>query len=163
MLASPYVHAEGEPLAFGQSKFLGCTYSAKQAPGFADYWNKVTPENAGKWGSVEKIRGKMDWTALDEAYRFAKTHGFAFHMHVLVWGNQQPDWMRHLPPDEQRREIEKWFDAVAQRYPDADFVEVVNEPLQHPPSQDRQGGGHYIQALGGNGATGWDWVITAFR
>jgi endo-1,4-beta-xylanase len=163
VLGSAALHAQGVPLASGQPKFLGSTYSKAQAPDFANYWNKVTPENAGKWGSVEAVRGKMDWSALDEAYHLAKSHGFPFHMHVLVWGNQQPDWIRYLPPDEQRREIEKWFAAVAERYPDVDFVEVVNEALNHPPDNDRKGGGNYIQALGGNGASGWDWVINAFR
>lgn len=163
LLMSSSLQAQMSPLAVGQQKFLGCTYSASQAPGFADYWNKVTPENAGKWGSVESVRGQMDWAPLDEAYHFAKAHGFPFHMHVLVWGNQQPEWMRHLPPEDQRREIEKWFAAVAERYPDLDFVEVVNEALHHPPNTDRQGGGNYIQALGGRGESGWDWVINAFR
>ena len=155
--------ARGAPLAAGRPKFLGCAYSTPQVKDFAEYWNKVTPENAGKWGSVEAVRGRMDWTALDEAYRFAKTHGFAFHMHVLVWGNQQPEWIKHLPVAEQRSAIEHWFDAVAGRYPDLDFVEVVNEPLHDPPDKDDEGGGNYIAALGGKGATGWDWVLEAFR
>jgi endo-1,4-beta-xylanase len=162
-LAAPTLHAQDSPLAAGQQKFLGSAYSKKQAADFASYWNKVTPENAGKWGSVEAVRGEMNWTALDEAYHFAKTHGMPFHMHVLVWGQQQPEWIRKLPPDEQRREIEKWFSAVAERYPDADFVEVVNEPLQHPPAGSHKDSGNYMQALGGSGATGWDWILGAFR
>lgn len=156
-------HAQGAPLAAGQAKFLGCTYSHAQEKDFASYWNKVTPENAGKWGSVEAIRGKMDWDALDEAYRFAKIHGELFHLHVLVWGQQQPEWLRRLSRTEQRVAITQWFDAVAQRYPDADFVEVVNEPLHHPPSAQTKDGGGYIDALGGSGASGWDWIVEAFR
>jgi endo-1,4-beta-xylanase len=154
--------ARAEPLAAGQSKFLGSAYSAPQAKDFAAYWNQVTPENAGKWGNVEAVRGHMNWTALDTAYRFAKDHHFLFHLHVLVWGQQQPEWLRHLPRAEQRAAVEHWFDAVAQRYPDADFVEVVNEPLHHPPADTEDGGG-YIDALGGSGASGWAWVIEAFR
>jgi endo-1,4-beta-xylanase len=157
------LHAQGAPLAAGQKKFLGCTYSADQVTDFASYWNKVTPENAGKWGSVEAVRGHMDWTALDEAHQFAKEHGFPFHMHVLVWGNQQPEWIKHLPIAEQRTAIEHWFDAVAARYQDLDFLEVVNEPLHDPPDKDDAGGGNYIAALGGSGATGWDWVLESFR
>lgn len=163
LLASLGLHAQNVPLAQGLAKFLGSAYSANQAPGFADYWNKVTPENAGKWGRAEPVRGQMEWTALDEAYRFAKSHGFPFQMHNLIWGQQQPAWIRHLPPDEQRREIEKWFAAVATRYPDIDFIDVVNEPLNTPPDRNHNDGGHYMQALGGSGASGWDWVLTAYR
>ncbi|RDS85274.1 endo-1,4-beta-xylanase [Dyella psychrodurans] len=163
LLVSLGLHAQDVPLAQGQQKFLGSAYSVTQAPGFADYWNKVTPENAGKWGSVEPVRGQLDWAGLDQAYHFAKSHGFPFQMHNLVWGNQQPDWIRHLPPDEQRREIEKWFAAVAARYPDIDYIDVVNEALNNPPDKHRKGGGDYLQALGGSGTSGWDWVINAYR
>lgn len=159
----PALQAQGAPLAAGQPKFLGSAYSPEQAPGFAGYWNKVTPENAGKWGEVEAERGRRDWRGLDEAYRFAREHGFPLQMHVLVWGNQQPEWIKPLPPAEQRAEIERWFAAVAERYPDLDFVEVVNEPLNDPPNKDDEGGGNYIAALGGDGASGWDWILESFR
>lgn len=160
---APAAWAQAAPLAAGQPKFLGCTYSPAQAKDFAAYWNKLTPENAGKWGEVEAVRGKPDWRALDQAYRFARSHGFPLQMHVLVWGNQQPEWIKQLPPAEQRREIEHWFAAVAQRYPDLDYVEVVNEALNDPPGKDDEGGGHYIAALGGAGRSGWDWIVASYR
>jgi endo-1,4-beta-xylanase len=81
----------------------------------------------------------------------------------LIWGNQQPAWIETLPPAEQLEEIDEWFAALAERYPDLDTIEVVNEPLHDPPSTPGNGGGNYIQALGGTGQTGWDWVVTAFR
>ncbi|MEA9558200.1 endo-1,4-beta-xylanase [Xanthomonas nasturtii] len=155
--------AQAAPLAAGASKFLGSAYSPQQAQGFAQYWNKLTPENGGKWGTVEAVRDQMDWRTLDTAYRFAKANGMPFQMHVMVWGNQQPEWIKTLPPAEQRREIEQWFAAVAQRYPDIDLLEVVNEPLNDPPSKADTGGGNYLQALGGDGASGWEWVLQSFR
>jgi endo-1,4-beta-xylanase len=123
----------------------------------------VTPENAGKWGSVEGTRNVMNWGQLDAAYALAKDNGFPFRMHVMIWGNQQPSWIETLPTSEQRAEIEQWFELVAARYPDIDFVEVVNEPLHDPPNQPGSGGGNYLAALGGNGTTGWDWVLESFR
>lgn len=35
------------------------------------------------------------------------------------------------------------------------FIDVVNEPFNAPPP--------FMNALGGSGTTGWDWVITAFQ
>ena len=46
-------------------------------------------------------------------------------------------------------------------FPNIDYIEVVNEPLHDPPRG--AGNGNYIEALGGNGATGWDWIIESFR
>lgn len=156
----------GDQLASGLDKFLGCAYSSAQATRFENYWNQVTPENAGKWGSVEGTRDNMNWVQLDAAYNLAKDNGFMFRFHVLVWGNQQPSWIESLPPSEQLEEIEEWFAAVAARYPDLDYVEVVNEPLHDPPNQPGSGGGNYINALGGSNdlyGTGWDWIIKSFE
>jgi endo-1,4-beta-xylanase len=121
----------------------------------------VTPENGGKWGSVEGTRDVMNWTQADAAYALAKANGFKFKWHTFIWGNQQPAWIESLPTAEQREEIEEWYAAVAARYPDIDQIEVVNEPLHDPPRGPTNG--NYIEALGGNGVTGWDWIITSFQ
>jgi endo-1,4-beta-xylanase len=153
----------GPALGSGHDKYLGGVHSPAQLPNFTSYFNQVTPENAGKWGSVEGTRDVMAWDGLDAAYAFAKENGFPFKMHTLIWGNQQPAWIETLPPDEQLEEIEEWYAAVAERYPDIDQIEVVNEPLHDPPTSPGNGGGNYAEALGGAGATGWDWIITSFR
>jgi endo-1,4-beta-xylanase len=151
------------PIAEGNAKFLGSAYSSSQALNFANYWNQVTPENGGKWGTAEPTRDNMVWTQTDQAYALAKENGFPFKWHVLVWGNQQPSWIENLPAAEQLEEIREWFQAIADRYPDIDFIEVVNEPLHDPPNRAGNGGGNYMNALGGSGTTGWDWVLEAFR
>lgn len=160
----PRVCVSGGPaLAAGHPKFLGGVHSPAQLPNFTSYFNQVTPENAGKWGSVEGTRDVMNWAGMDAAYELARQNGFPFKMHTLIWGNQQPAWIETLPPAEQLEEIEEWFAAVAERFPDIDQIEVVNEPLHDPPNTPGSGGGNYIEALGGAGATGWDWIITSFR
>lgn len=151
------------PIAEGKFKFLGNVFSNSQLPYFNNYWNQVTPENAGKWGSVEATRDNMNWTQLDAAYNLAKDNGYIFKLHVLIWGNQQPGWIASLPPNEQLEEIEEWFQALADRYDDIDVIEVVNEPLHDPPNSSANNGGNYINALGGEGSTGWDWVLESFR
>ena len=150
-----------QPLADGNEKFLGCAWSTTQNLNFSIYWNQVTPENGGKWGSVESNRNIMNWTAMDGAYNLAKTKGFLFKNHTMIWGSQQPSWIENLDTAQQRQEIEQWFSLTASRYPGMDFIDVVNEPLHAPPSG--AGHGNYINALGGTGISGWDWVITSFR
>ena len=153
----------GPVLAENQSKFLGSAYSPAQARNFTAYFNQLTPENAAKWGSVEGERDVMNFAALDDSYAVARANGMPFKLHTLIWGNQQPAWIETLPPAEQLEEIDEWYAALAARYPDVDTVEVVNEPLHDPPGTPGNGGGNYINALGGAGVTGWDWIVTAFR
>ncbi|HEX6069412.1 MAG TPA: endo-1,4-beta-xylanase [Longimicrobiaceae bacterium] len=148
------------------AKWLGNVWSNPQLPGFLDHWDQVTPENAGKWANMEPERDQYNWSGLDQAYALAKDNDLPFRFHVLVWGNQQPAWMETLPPAEQLEEIEERMAAIAERYPDIDYIEVVNEPLHDPPlkrNDNDRGSGNYVEALGGNGATGWDWVLNAFR
>lgn len=119
------------------------------------YFDQLTPENAGKWGSVEATRDVMNWDELDTAYNFARDHGIPFKFHTLLWGQQQPGWIASLSAKEQLAEIDEWMKAVAKRYRDLKYVEVLNEPINAPPA--------YAAALGGAGKTGYDWIIKAFQ
>ena len=148
-----------QPLAAGKSKFLGniihSGYSIHSE--FSNYWNQVTPENAGKWGSVEPSQGYYNWTELDNIYNYALANGFLYKHHNLIWGSQQPGFMTNgsLDSSQQYQEIVNWIQASGARYTNANFCDVVNEPIHTPPS--------YVNALGGKGTTGWDWVISAFQ
>jgi endo-1,4-beta-xylanase len=156
---------KGPPLAQGQGKFLGCAYGDVPDNVFANYWNQLTPGNAGKWGSVAVSQDttKWNWTGLDYAYNYAMTHHEIFKDHNLVWGQQQPTWISSLDSAQQIQYITTWFRMVGQRYPNINMVDVVNEPLPgHNPPDGQNGRANYEGALGGPGATGWDWVINAF-
>jgi endo-1,4-beta-xylanase len=155
-------------LAAGRSKFLGNIMDAYNIPSdFPLFWNQVTPENAGKWGSVQGTdTSSFNWSQLDVIYKYAISHNFPFKFHNLIWGAQQPNFMMKgvLDSAQQYRAIQAWIDSCGHRYPNSALCDVVNEPIHTPPD----GGGSparadYIQALGGAGKTGWDWVIKAFE
>ncbi len=163
----------GPAIATGKTKYLGSAWSpGNSSINFLNYFNKVSPENAGKWGSAEPQRDVFNWTDMDTAYNLAKNNNLPIHFHVLVWGNQQPNWIDELPVEEQLEEIHEWFAAVAARYPGLDIVEVVNEPLHDPPCTRENGGGGYCDALGGRGTAEeqakdpdrqWLWIVNAFK
>ena len=142
-------------LAAGKSKFLGNIVGSSVPGSFSTYWNQVTPENAGKWGSVESTRDVMSWSQLDVAYNYAVNNGYKFKLHTLVWGAQYPSWITSLSQADQRAEIEEWMSALANRYPNIWAIDVVNEPVKTACP--------FKSALGGDGSTGWDWVITSFQ
>lgn len=152
----PLQRASSQPLASGKDKFLGCGTSSYINRILNKYWNQVTPGNAGKWGSVTSTRGQYSWTDLDTIYNYAMKLGLLYKHHTLVWGSQQPSWIAGLDSASQRAEVENWIRLVGERYPKMNFVDVVNEPLHTPLPT-------YKNALGGDGVTGWDWVITAFQ
>lgn len=138
------------------TKYYGNILPGTQPPfvSFGVYFNQITPENSGKWGTVEATRNVMDWSQLDTIYNYAKSRGYPLKQHTFVWGKQEPGWMASLSGAEAAAEVEEWIRLFAQRYPDVQYCDVVNEPFHAPPS--------YKNAIGGDGATGWDWVIWAF-
>ncbi|HZY06371.1 MAG TPA: endo-1,4-beta-xylanase, partial [Ilumatobacteraceae bacterium] len=123
---------------------------------FSKYWDQLTPENAGKWGSIEGTRNTMRWTSLDAMHDYAKQHNIPFKQHNFIWGSQQPGWLGGLSQAEQKAEVEEWIRLFCERYPDVQLIDVVNEPPPHttPP---------YVAALGGSGASGYDWIAQAFK
>ena len=155
----------GPPLADGKSKFLG-NLKRTGDNSFVKIWNQLTPENEGKWGTVAPTidTTNWNWTGLDELYAFAKANDILFKNHTLIWGNPQPSWISGLSEDKQLEYIEYWMMKTAQRYPETDMIDVVNEPLvNHNPPDGGNGRANYKNALGGDGATGWDWVIKSFE
>lgn len=121
------------------------------------YWHQVTPENAGKWKWREIGRDNFDWANLDSYYNFALNNNLPFKYHTLIWNDHSysPFWMSNLDSARQVMEVKQWIDTIAHRYPKINFVDVVNEPLHHSPT--------FKNLIGGNGSTGWDWVICAFE
>jgi len=145
--------------ATSNGKFVGNILPHSTTPDttFSTYWNQITPENSGKWGMVEGTRDVMNWTQLDYMYNLTRSRGIPFKHHTFVWGQQYPSWITSLSVTEQREEVEEWIAAFAARYPDTEYIDVVNEPLVgHAPAP-------YAPALGGAGTTGWDWVIWSFE
>jgi len=122
---------------------------------FHTLWNQVTPENAGKWFEVEANRDAMNWAGLDAAVNFAGDFNYTFKYHTLIAGGNEPVWMNSLSAMEQEQELIEWFDVIANRFPAIQQLEVISEPISEQPS--------YKDALGGDGETGWDWVIKAFE
>jgi len=147
------VGAGGAPPA----KFCGnITTQGQVRSDFINYWDQITPENEGKWGSVEGTRDQMNWKGLDAVHDYAKQHGIPFKQHNFVWGAQQPGWISGLSEADQKAQVEEWIRLFCERYPDTQMIDVVNEPPPHttPP---------YTAALGGAGASGYDWIVQAFQ
>ena len=124
---------------------------------FYTLWNQITPENESKWESIEgSARGSFNWQS-DAAYNYAKQHNFPFKFHTFIWGGQYPSWMDNLSTAEQYKAIVEWLDAIKKHYPTIDLIDVVNEAIPgHAPAP-------YKDALGGDGVTGYDWIVKAFE
>ena len=189
-------------LADGGAKFVGnITTSGQIRDDMGTYWNQITPENGCKWGSIHSLSNgnsgtsKFAWDNYDKcegAYKWAKEKPGERHFkfHALVWGSQYPNFLckkknPSITVELTKQYITEWFDAVAAKFPDLEYIDVVNEAIwagdnyhsgygkpaagaEGRSTDDTECGGSYIiEALGGdrvvNGKHQYDFITTAFK
>lgn len=118
---------------------------------FASYWDQVTPENAGKWGSVQpNVGSQPNWSTLDSIYDYAEQNGLIFKQHVFIWGNQQPNGV----PNES--DVRAWISGFCSRYKNTKVIDVVNEPPPHTTP-------NYTQNISAGASGSWPWIVNAFK
>jgi len=118
---------------------------------YADYWDQITPENAGKWGSIQRSAGaQFNWNTLDAIYDYALEHNIVFKQHAFVWGTQQPSG------NLSEADVKGWISAFCERYPATRLIDVVNEPPPHTTPS-------YVNAIGGGTNGNWQWITNAFK
>ncbi len=159
-MAGTQAHAQ---LSSNPDKFLGNITTRGQVNGggveYSTLWNQITCENESKWASVEGTNNSFNWGGSDNAFNYAKNHQFPFKFHALIWGAQYPSWLEKQTPEQRYKEIVQWMDAVKKRYPNLQLIDVVNEAI----TGHQAGTPYFIEALGGTGVTGYDWLIKAFE
>ncbi len=118
---------------------------------FKNHWNQITPENAGKWGSVQSsFSAAPYWGALDAIYDYAEENGVIFKQHTFVWGSQQPNGTAT------EADVKTWIQTFCQRYPNTKLIDVVNEPPPHTTPS-------YAEAIGGGSFDDWAWITNSFK
>jgi endo-1,4-beta-xylanase len=117
---------------------------------YSRHWDQITPENAGKWGSVQANAGAaFNWRTLDAIYDYTEEAGIIFKEHAFVWGSQQPSGSLN------ESDVKEWMTEFCRRYPNTKLIDVVNEPPPHTrPS--------YAEAIGGGTDGSWQWIINSF-
>lgn len=141
----------GEPLP----KFVGNITTGRNVDTngrtFSTYWDQITPENAGKWGSVQSNAGSaFNWSTLDAIYDYAQSSGIIFKQHTFVWGSQQPGG------NIGEADVKNWMQEFCARYPNTPLIDVVNEPPPHTTPA-------YDDSIGGGTNGNWQWIVNAFN
>lgn len=118
---------------------------------YSRHWDQITPENAGKWGSVQSSAGAgFNWRTLDAIYDYTEDAGIIFKEHAFVWGSQQPSGTLN------ESDVKEWMTEFCRRYPNTKLIDVVNEPPPHTrPS--------YVEAIGGGTDGDWQWITNSFK
>ena len=96
---------------------------------FSKYWDQFSPENAGKWGSVQgSSQNSFNWSSLDAMYKYCNDNNIVFKQHNFIWGSQQPSWTSSLTTTTGPAAVQNWMTSYCTRYPKVAIIDVVNEP-----------------------------------
>jgi len=141
--------------AGGRLQFVGniTTSNAVDTDGkvFSTYWDQISPENAGKWGSVQSsATATFNWRTLDTIYDYTQQKGIAFKEHTFIWGSQQPGGSIS------EANVKSWMTEFCKRYPNTKVIDVVNEPPPHTTPS-------YANSIGGGTNGNWQWITNAFK
>lgn len=124
---------------------------------FSKYWDQFSPENAGKWGSVQGGgQSSFSWSSLDAMYKYCNDNNIVFKQHNFIWGAQQPGWTSSLTTTTGPTAVQNWMTTFCTRYPKVAIIDVVNEPPPHTTPA-------YANAIGGGTSSTWDWIANAFK
>jgi endo-1,4-beta-xylanase len=146
---------EAAPIADGCDKYLGNVSTSGPPSNYINYWNQVTLENNSKWINVEPQRNQYNWQPIKDAYDFCKQKGIPFKYHTFLWNEQYPSWLDGLSAADKKAEVEELIRLVGQKFPDIAYIDVANECRAKSPK--------WKDALGGAGATGYDWLVWGFE
>ncbi|MFC0567663.1 non-reducing end alpha-L-arabinofuranosidase family hydrolase [Plantactinospora siamensis] len=117
-------------------------------------FNMVTPENEMKPDATEPNQNQFNFSAGDQIYNWATSHGMRVRGHTLAWHSQQPGWMQQLSGSALRNAMINHINGVMAHYKGKLAAwDVVNEAFNEDGSR-RQSN---LQA------TGNDWIEVAFR
>lgn len=151
-----------------KGKYLGNIVPNSPQAEYTNYWNGVTAENSCKWGTVESTKDSFKWNGADVAYNFAEENNLMFRYHAIAWGSQYPKWLEDLSDDVPafRAQVEEYMAAIAERYTYIDQIDVLNENMYKNTwngEEHAAGTPYFRKGMGGEGETGYDWVIWLFE
>jgi endo-1,4-beta-xylanase len=143
--APPVTLPEGASIAKKYEEFFSVGVAVTQkhltTPTVRDiiikHFNRLTAENAWKWGELSPSKDRYDWGEADFIAQFAREHKMPMTGHALVWHRQAPGWvfarLDNGDPaaiETVKARLKAHIDTVIPRYADVvDNWDVVNEAI----------------------------------
>ncbi len=111
---------------------------------FLQNFNSAVTENAVKWPSMEREKGKLSFAVVDGILKWTEENDIPLRAHNLFWGIPQfvQPWVKQLNDDELRQTLQNRAETITARYKGR-FIEYdLNNEMIH--------GNYYEDRLGPN-------------
>jgi endo-1,4-beta-xylanase len=106
---------------------------AKFKETFTTLFNAGVIEGSFKWHEMERERGKVDYSIVDNMLAWADKEGIPLRGHCIFWGipNRVQDWLKQLSDDEMRLAIQQRGRSIGARYRDRFAEYDLNNEMIH--------------------------------
>jgi endo-1,4-beta-xylanase len=106
---------------------------AKFKETFTTLFNAGVIEGSFKWHEMERERGKVDYSIVDNMLAWADKEGIPLRGHCIFWGipNRVQDWLKQLNDDEMRLAIQQRGRSIGARYRDRFAEYDLNNEMIH--------------------------------
>lgn len=125
-------------------------------------FSQLTAENAMKWNTIHPAANRYNYTPADAIMNFAGENGMQVRGHVLVWHQQNPDWLTggKYTPAQLRDLLQSHINSVTSHYAGKVYAwDVVNEAF----NEDGTVRSTIWHNQPGIGLTGTGYIEQAFR
>lgn len=109
---------------------------------FLENFNSAVTENALKWGTMERIRGQVDYSVLDNMLGWTDRNGLPLRGHNLFWGIPQfiQPWVKEMDDQELEKTLRERAETVTARFKGRFAEYDLNNEMVH--------GNYYEERLG---------------
>ncbi|MHC4559639.1 MAG: endo-1,4-beta-xylanase [Planctomycetota bacterium] len=85
---------------------------------FLANFNAAVTENALKWGSMERSKGRIDYKVVDAILEWTAEHSIPLRGHCVFWGipNRVQNWLKQLDDEQLREALKTRAATIARRY-----------------------------------------------
>jgi RNA polymerase sigma factor (sigma-70 family) len=106
---------------------------AKFKETFTTLFNAGVIEGSFKWHEMERERGKVDYSIVDNMLAWADKEGIPLRGHCIYWGipNRVQDWVKALSDDELRLTMQQRGRSIGARYRDRFAEYDLNNEMIH--------------------------------
>jgi len=109
---------------------------------FLKNFNSAVTGNALKWGSMERVKGKINYSAADDILHWTEENNIPLRGHNLFWGVREfvQPWVKELSDSDLRQTVQNRAETIAKRYKGRFAEYDLNNEMIH--------GNYYEERLG---------------
>jgi GH35 family endo-1,4-beta-xylanase len=116
---------------------------------FTSHFNAGVPEADFKWDVMERQKGQVNYTVVDNMLAWAEKEGIAMRGHCIFWGvpNHVQTWLKEMNDDDFKATVAERGRTIGSRYRDRFAEYDLNNEMMHANYYEQRFGIDFIRQM----------------